>query len=82
MHYERSKDVPPPVRQPLHLGVPRKVGRPAEYPFMDLDVGESVLLPKKRRSLFSSALQYASKKTGWRFVTRKEGDGCRVWRVT
>lgn len=52
----------------------------AKYPFAQMAVGDSVFLLGMVSTSVSSRLTYARKK-GFRFTTRNEGDGVRVWRT-
>lgn len=53
------------------------------YPFAELEVGDSFFAPSKKRSF--SNLAVWSKKTGFKFMTRKTVEngqpGFRVWRT-
>lgn len=62
---------------PLPLDVRSK----SKYPFLAMDVGDSFLAPKKKISTVSAAATYIAKKTKMKFITRKDGNGTRVWRV-
>lgn len=61
---------------------PRKggSGKPRKYPWHDLAVGESFLLPKSYRCSRGSISQYAWR-TGYVFTSRAVPDGVRVWRI-
>lgn len=54
--------------------------RRGKYPWDDMEVGDSFHAPAKANSLRTAAANY-SKKTGRKFVVRKEGDGARAWRI-
>ena len=56
-------------------------GRPAKYPWHAMEVGDSFFVPDKKSCQFGGLIQYAKKKTGYKYSVRKEGDGIRVWRV-
>jgi hypothetical protein len=79
--HERTMDIPPPERPPSLAKTPGSPGRPAIYPFAELRVGESVFLPGKRAAKVSSSLQHVVRKQGFRFTTRQEESGLRVWRI-
>ena len=79
MEYKRSMNVPMPIRQ--ETSEDRKPGRPMTYPFVDLRVGESVLIPRGQHCSIGPSIQYASRRTGFKFVSRKEATGLRVWRA-
>lgn len=80
MKFERSMSVPMPAwQEAVREG---RVGRPTIYPFADLKIGESILIPgKKSASSLSSSIQTVRKRTGFEFTTRKEDGGVRVWRT-
>ena len=59
---------------------PRAVGTHPKYPLKDLKVGESFLAPVIP-SHMSGSIYLAKIKTGFKFSVRKEGNGCRVWRI-
>jgi hypothetical protein len=56
---------------------PKAAGKPRTSPIWNMQVGDSYTT--KRQSGGDHA--YVSKVNGWKFTTRKEGDGFRVWRV-
>lgn len=79
--FEIKSDVPPPTRNnPGELtGRP---GRPMEYPWDKMMVGDSVLLSQHQApNARGSIAWYRRNNPGQRFVTRKEDGGLRVWRV-
>jgi len=52
------------------------------YPFAEMVVGDSFLVPLKERHRAASAVSsFARKHPGVKFVTRKVAGGIRVWRV-
>jgi hypothetical protein len=51
------------------------------YPFMEMHVGDSVLIPGKKRQSVAMAIHNAQLRTGARFATRQTDDGVRVWRT-
>lgn len=53
-----------------------------KYPFPEMKPGDSFLFPPETHfgAARSSACNWG-KKTGWRFIVRKIGKGCRCWRV-
>jgi hypothetical protein len=50
------------------------------YPFSEMEVGDSFLA---KNGTVARAANGFSKyhKNGWRFATRKEGEGVRIWRI-
>lgn len=64
------------------ITVPR-VRRYTKYPFDKMEVGDSFYCDgATRNSIASSASRYARNKgQGKKFTIRKEGNGCRCWRI-
>jgi hypothetical protein len=54
----------------------------SRYPHGEMEVGDSFFVVGLGMQVVLNANWRASKKLGWRFSARKEGDGIRVWRVT
>ncbi len=46
-----------------------------------LKVKESVFVPGKVQTDLSGSVSALSRKTGYKFTTRQESDGVRIWRV-
>jgi len=63
------------------IPIPKDVrGRKSKYPIEKLEVGDSFHVESiTRQSLFSSCRKYVN--MGWKFTTRKTGNGIRIWRV-
>lgn len=51
------------------------------YPYEEMDVGDSFVVPRSARGKVLNANYRAGKRLGWRFEARTEGDVVRVWRV-
>lgn len=73
-----DKNVPiPPVQRP-------GVGRPAKYPFRQMEIGDSFFVERSTRFM-ARAVFYWEKKCGGKFSARTVIEngvkGCRVWRV-
>ena len=55
------------------------------YPYEDMDVGDSFVVPVLARGKtlqnVLNANYRASKRLGWKFMARTEGEQIRVWRV-
>ena len=62
----------------IESGIPM----PAQFPFAEMRVNDSFLLPEgtKRLTVAVAAGRYA-KKTGTKFTTRKTAEGYRCWRI-
>lgn len=62
-----------------------KGGRPAKYPFEKLNVGDSFFSPglNTRHTIYSALKNYNAKFATEKIeiLTRREGDGIRVWRT-
>ena len=52
-----------------------------DYPYEDMEVGDSFVVPLVARQKVLNANYRAGKRLGWRFSTRTEGEQVRVWRV-
>lgn len=68
-----EKNLPPPER-------PARNRFRAEYPWRELEVGDSFVHPGKRTAA-TALMWYAARQTGFRFRSRKEGTGYRIWRI-
>lgn len=78
-----EKDIPPPAYS-------RKTGaRHARYPFAEMEIGDSILVPyptgtydsKVAAAVRSSAYSFHRSHIGYSFVTQARSNGVRVWRV-
>jgi len=58
-----------------------KGGLKSKYPFADLKVGESFLVPNKTTDKFGATVQTARKRTGFTLATRNVEGGVRIWRT-
>ena len=64
-----------------NVPVPRSISR-AKYPFGELEVGESFLIPGKRTVDISGTIGLARVKfRPWKFASRTVEGGVRVWRI-
>jgi len=63
----------------IEKGVPVPLGGRgrAKYPWRQMKVGDSFFAPATRRI----NPRMAEQSTGFKFATRVEGDGVRIWRV-
>lgn len=68
-HYKIDTDIPPPCDG-------------WKYPFADMKVGHSFWVPAAEATRAVSAATMHGKRKGIAFVSRKEGDGHRIWRIT
>ena len=51
------------------------------YPYKQMDVGESFLVPEASIQIVCNNNYRVGKLTGMRFIARREGVGVRVWRT-
>jgi hypothetical protein len=51
------------------------------YPFNEMDVGDSFVVPKEKGSSMRNCAFHYSRRWGKEFVTRKVKNGLRVWRT-
>jgi hypothetical protein len=60
-----------------------KNGRPASYPFRDMQVGQSIYIPASEVfPRYAAKRAYAAgRRSGMKFVCRRDEEGVRVWRV-
>ena len=66
-----DKDVPAPINYRTEK----------KYHFEKMQIGESLFIPVKARNNISSTIQRTQIITGFRYVTRRESDGIRLWRI-
>jgi hypothetical protein len=52
-----------------------------DYPYEEMEVGDSFVVPVEARQKVLNANYRASRRLGWRFSTRTEGEQVRVWRI-
>ena len=55
--------------------------RASKYPWADMEVGDSFLVPGTSVSRLSPSVCSASRRVGFKFKTRTVEGGVRVWRV-
>jgi hypothetical protein len=72
----------------IEKGIPiPRVGRPDKYPWEQLAVGESFLVPcamheiESVRNSLTSSRKGKQDRLGWKFTLRSNCVGVRVWRV-
>ena len=55
-----------------------------EYPFLQMEIGDSFVVPIDRRVAVGVSCVWYKKKRGMKFTTRKTEDGkfVRVWRIS
>ena len=72
MSYKIDTDIPIP-----------SMGRPNQYPFAEMKVGDSFFIEGRTSSYASTAARnWASKhEPSWRFTSRQQDGGVRVWRI-
>lgn len=57
------------------------VGVRNRYPFPDMEVGDSFFVPGEQGSKAGPAAHTWGRVHGRKFMTQKEGDGVRIWRI-
>ena len=58
------------------------IGAPRKYPFLDMDVGDSVFFEGKKIPCKEyTAAQAAGSRTGVKFAARTVDGGLRIWRI-
>ncbi len=68
---------------PIEADVPLPIYG-TRYPFADLKIGESFLVPReivKSGTVSSAACAYKQAHPGWNYTTRAVAEGCRLWRI-
>lgn len=65
----------------VHGVEPPKVREVYSYPYAEMDVGDSFVVPVLAYRKVLNANTRAGKRLGWKFSARKEGEYLRVWRV-
>jgi hypothetical protein len=70
--YEVEKDIDIPPEYP---------GRRTKYPWTEMDIGDSFLVPDGTRKKLNTAVYAASRALKWKFVSRDVPGGVRIWRV-
>lgn len=69
------------------IEAPQTDNRGGKYPFKLMAVGDSFFVPGSAENInrvalrVANAAHYAAKRYGFRFTTRRNADGVRVWRV-
>ena len=63
------------------VGIPNRVrNRKSKNPFAQMEVGQSFYV-EQSNSPSSAAASFCRSNEGFKFVTRREKDGYRVWRI-
>lgn len=71
MEFKIEKNVP----------IPNGVAAKAKYPFADMDLGDSIHVPKERFGKARAAATAFGKYHQKKFAGRRDGKGGRIWRV-
>jgi len=58
-----------------------KKSRESIYPFKQMKIGDSFIVPEKQRDGVNSCIQLRRKETAHRYSTRTVKNGVQVWRV-
>lgn len=56
-------------------------GVAATYPFEQMEVGDSFFAEGKTANQLQNAASHWRKRKGWKFATRTEEGGARIWRT-
>ncbi len=71
--FKIEKNIPPP---------PKRAGRAPVFPFAQLKVGESFVVPAEQSAAASASAHYNGRKYGRTFQQKRNPDGSvRFWRV-
>jgi hypothetical protein len=62
------------------LPIPMRSGAGINYPWAEMAIGDSALIPMSRNTVKISLWRF-TKRHGWKFTTRAEPGGVRVWRT-
>jgi hypothetical protein len=65
----------------IEKGIAIPMGKNATYPFRQMEVGDSFLIPGKTTAQTAGIVTSARMRTGWKFATRTTPDGVRIWRT-
>jgi hypothetical protein len=72
MSYAIEKSIPIPDRT---------AQEPGRYPFAQMEVGDSFVVPRSERHRVDNAAAWYRKRRGHRYTRRTLGDTVRIWRV-
>lgn len=63
-----------------NVAIPARTTTP-KYPFRDMKVADSFVVADGGKGVAVAASAFARRNHEYKFVTRKEGDGVRIWRI-
>jgi hypothetical protein len=63
------------------IPLPSRGQQITKYPFIDLDIGDSFLIPEKTVIQTNGLCYYAGKRLKKKFVSRTVNGGVRIWRI-
>lgn len=72
---------------PIEKNIPmpkNSAGKPKKYPFAEMAIGDSFLNPNvdgKKNLIQQATCGFSRKHPGFKFATRREATGIRVWRI-
>jgi len=69
------------IEKGIELPDKRCMGRPDQYPWKKMEIGDSFYIPGKTGKGFSSAVYGAAKRNGIKMSIRTVAGGLRIWRV-
>jgi hypothetical protein len=64
-----------------NVPIPETSGAGALYPFAEMEVGDSFYVEGKTTAQLQNSASHWRKRKGWKFRTRTEDKGARIWRV-
>lgn len=70
-----DKNIPIPKSNPV-------VVYKGSYDFSEMEPGDSVLIEGEKNHSLRCKIWHVSRYTGRKFVTKKEGDNTRIWRIS
>lgn len=83
MTFVIEKQIPiPPPSSGKRGGSTRGPNADNTYPWAEMQVGDSILIPHRMRDSLSTSIRYHTKRHGMLFTQRKNDDGVRVWRLS
>lgn len=66
----------------IETNVPIPTSKRNKYPWRALEIGDSFFVPDRPNTTMSGVCTAMGRVLGKRFISRPEGTGARVWRVS
>lgn len=71
------------IEKNISVPAAQNVGRPRIYPFAEMEIGDSFLLPTAEKDRVGQAAKaWKARHGGWNYRTRVLDEGIRIWRVS